>query len=62
MIQKKQRLDRLVGRLIDDDLLFKKFKGNKSNIKQQHVRNTMMNTDGMNPDIQAIESLFTPGV
>lgn len=33
MTQKKQRLDRLVGRLIDDDILFKKFRGNKSNIK-----------------------------
>jgi len=56
---KKERLDKLISKLTEDSLLFKKFKFKKKDKDSLAVK-TKMTLQGMNPEIQAIEMMFTP--
>ena len=57
---KKDRLDRFIARLMDDDLLWKKFKGKKSVVKDNANLKASMMIEGIPPELQAIEKIFTP--
>ena len=60
MKTKKERLDRFIAKLMEDDLLWKKFRGKKQIVKETRGLAPSM-IEGMNPELQAIEKMFTPG-
>ena len=56
----KAKLDRLIQKLKEDEVARKKFKGKRAGNKEAACAKMPSSIEGMNPELQAIEKMFTP--
>jgi len=56
----KAKLDRLIQKLKEDEVARKKFRGKRQVTKEAACSKVPAAIEGMNPELQAIEKMFTP--